>query len=164
MTIEEINPFVRYARVHTAHPPKKENSRAYDCRLFYIAHGEGTFYADGREYRIAPHTAICIFPAISYRFFFKNPENITIYVLNFDFYTERDAVQDSFGVVAESAFDVGRLRPQSYPEGMAPVMVARDAVALSDRVHICTEMFLRKPPHFRACASAHLKLALLSKD
>lgn len=162
MTIEQVNPFVRYARVQTSHPPKKERSRAYDCRFFYVQRGAGTFYANGCEYRITPHTAICIRPAVSYRFSFKDPENVNIYVLNFDFFTEEDPVRDSLGTATESTFDESRLREQPHPEQMAAVHVVRDAIRLYEHVHACTELFLREPPHFRASASAHLKLALVA--
>ena len=53
MKIEELNPFIRYASMHQTYYPQKENSVCYDCRLFYVVKGDGTFFANNQKYHVS---------------------------------------------------------------------------------------------------------------
>lgn len=161
MTVDEINPFIRYARVHTEHAPKKENSRSYDCRLFYISKGDGVCIINGERHAVSAHTVLCIFPAISYRFLFKSPRSVNICVLNFDFTADHREQSRRLGTATEQTFDEGRVLCQHAPSEFPRVLVRTGAQHIRDDVHACVELFAADGPYARAAASGRLKLALV---
>ncbi|MBE7090302.1 MAG: helix-turn-helix transcriptional regulator [Clostridiales bacterium] len=161
MTVDEINPFIRYAKIHTDHAPKTESSLSYDCRLFYISKGDGFLIADGERYTVCAHTVLCIFPAISYRFLFKSPHSVNICVLNFDFTAEYREQSRRLGTATERTFDEKKVLLQHAPSDFPRVLVRTNAQYLSDDIHACVELFADDGPYARAAASGRLKLTLV---
>jgi hypothetical protein len=101
----KINPFIRYAGQHTYHYNKRENSVCYDCRLFYIEQGKGTFFTNGQTHLISGNEAIFLPPESVYRFSFSNPGAIKIFILNLDLTDEFSAYSKSFSTATEETFD-----------------------------------------------------------
>ena len=168
MNIDELNPFLRYCKIHTERVTKKESTIAYDCRLFYIFEGSGSCAIGGQSYSIHPNTAIFILPTIPYRFSFKNPRAVNICVINFDLTADHSHLLTSLGTATESTFDESKAIKQNAPNDFPRVMILDDAIGLRDDMYTCTDLFLKREKYYRQSASAVLKSAiikmLLAKD
>lgn len=85
MLINEINPFIRYARYMDI----DKDSRFHeviplDARLFFVLSGKGVIKADNREYEMKDNSMLIVNSGVSYEF--MTPEGKAKYiVLNFDY-------------------------------------------------------------------------------
>lgn len=161
MKLDQLNPFVRYARTHVYYAPTKKNCVCYDCRLFYIAHGEGTLIADGQNYVVSQNTVIYLPPKTQYRFIFNDPTAVNIYVLNFDLTDAFSRYSRSLGTASEDAFDPSKVLDYEPPKEFSSIIVQNDGIHVRNHVAKCTDVFLRKEPYHRQTASASVKLALI---
>lgn len=162
MKIEQLNPFIRYASMHQNYHPQKEHSICYDCRLFYVLQGDGTFYANGESYKITRGFCTYLPPKTQYKFEFFNPNDVKIYVLNFDLTNEFSHLFKSLGTATESTFSQDRVLKYSLPDEFNAPITQSNAVLLSKYIADCVEVFLHKIELYKHYASAYLKLALLS--
>ena len=162
MKIEELNPFIRYANLHQTYYPQKENSICYDCRLFYVLHGDGIFFANGQNYTISQGVCIFLPPKTQYRFEFSNQDNVKIYVLNFDLTSEFCAIPKSLGTATESTFSEEKLLHYDLPQEFSAPIVQANGIFARNYVADSTELFLQKIAYYKHSASAYLKLALLA--
>ncbi|MBQ8319309.1 MAG: helix-turn-helix transcriptional regulator [Clostridia bacterium] len=161
MNIVQLNPFLRYARMHETYYPQKENSVCYDCRLFYILQGEGTLFAGGQNFNVSKGGLIFLPPKTQYRFRFSNNDAVKIYVLNFDLISEFCAISRSLGTATESSFDPTRVPAYPIPKELSQVLVEKNSLQIQGHIAACVELFLHKISYYKHSASAHLKLALL---
>ncbi len=161
MQLDTLNPFVRYARTHTYYAPTKKNSICYDCRLFYVAHGEGVLFAGDQEYPVNNNTAIFLPPSSQYRFVFADPMAVSIDVFNFDLVDSFCHYTKSLSTATEENFLPEKVLRYPLPQEFSKVVVQHNAILLRSNVAKCTEVFLEKEPYRRQTASAHLKLALI---
>lgn len=83
MLLEEIRPFMRYARVlEFTKEQKLATSVPRDCRLFYTDSGVGRILTCGREYEMEQGSIMLIHVGIPYRLL---PADVTYLAYNFDF-------------------------------------------------------------------------------
>lgn len=161
MQLDALNPFVRYARAHTYYQPTKKNNVCYDCRLFFVSHGEGVLFANGSQYTVNNNTAIFLPPKSHYHFTFVNPSAVNIYVLNFDLTDAFCQFTKSLGTATEENFQAEKVLQYTLPNAFSCALVQNNAISLRNPIAKCTEVFLQKEPYCRQTASAHLKLALI---
>jgi len=160
MNLYEVNPFIRYARMHSYYQPTQKDSICYDCRLFYVAMGEGTFFANGERYMVKENLLIFLPPETRYRFAFTDNNAVRIYVLNFDLTDAYSALSHSLGTATEDDFVSNRIPRYTLPEAFSGVLVRPDSIPIRNHVEKCTDAFLEKEMYYEQIASASLKTAL----
>lgn len=162
MKISDINPFIRYARVHyfADFNNKKEISICYDCRVFFIKNAEGSVWVNGKEYNISNKTAIYFPPGSEYIFKFELKENFNIMVFDFDLINDFSQFSSSFGTATKQNYN-----PFGKPKYELPPLLSKPIIRIMPQIEQllrqCTEKFLIKNSFFGEEASAFLKLCLL---
>lgn len=161
MKLDGLNPYVRYARMHTYYQPTKKDNVCYDCRLFYVGYGEGVLHVDGQTYAVAQNTVIFLPPSTRYRFVFSNNDDVTIYVLNFDLIDAFARFSKSLGTATEDDFNAEKVLEYKLPTALKTAIVQNNGISIRNHITNCTEAFLQREPYYRETASANVKLALL---
>ncbi len=160
MKISDINPHIRYARVHRLYKNNnKEVRMCYDCRVFYIEDARGSITVNGKKHNITNKTAI-YFPPRSKYFFEFDYDDIKILVLDFDLINDFSHIEKSLGVADEKSF-----RPELSPVYELPVEFSEPIICYLPQVFPnllkCCENFLQKNDFYREYSSALLKGCLL---
>ena len=161
MKLENLNPFIRYAKIHETYYAKPENSVCYDCRIFYVLQGKGSFVANGKHYTVNRGDIYFLPPKTQYRFAFSNPQKIKIYVFNFDLTDEFCYYDNSLGTATQSTFDPSKTPSYDLPKEFSEVIMQPNAVNLKNYLDECVTAFLQKTTYFKHYSSANLKLALV---
>ena len=162
MELVNLNPFLRYAKLHNFYNEQKTDSICYDCRIFFVSHGEGSVLANGQNYNVSNNTLIYFPPKTHYSFTFKNNFDVKIYVLNFDLTDEFCSISNSIGTATESTFDKNKLLIYSLPQEFKGIIVQTNALSVGETIKSCVDLFINKLPLYRHLASAHLKVALIN--
>ena len=161
MKLSDVNPHIRYAATHHYFLNKAFDSICYDCRLFFIKNGNGTFTANGRKYTFSNHTTIFLPPGTKYRFY---PENgghgFVLVVINFDLINSFCQLSKSLGTASEKNYDPAKVIAYEMPEEMPSVFVKK-ASTVAEFLDKCCEEFLVQNPLYRETASSLLKLCLI---
>ena len=160
MQITDLNPFVRYARVHTSYQHRSVCSICYDCRFFFLESGVGTLTLGGERHELSEGTAIFLPPATKYHFRFQDSDDFRLIVLDFDLTQQNNHLQDSLFTASEDNFDPARVPPHDAPAELAQPIV-REAPTLRATVRQCPALFLEREMFYREKASALLKLCLI---
>ncbi len=161
MQLLEVNPFIRYARMHTCYKPEKTNCVCYDCRIFYILRGDGTLYVGGERYRVGENSVVFLPPASRYRFAFTEPDAVRQYVLNFDLTDKCSAVSRSLGTATEADFRPEKMPRYTLPAEFSAPLIQHNSVPVRSLIGGCVDLFLQREPYFSEMASAILKRTLL---
>lgn len=161
MKIEELNPFIRYARMHQKFYPQKENSVCYDCRLFFVLKGEGDVFINGKRNRILSGFTAFLPPKTQYRFDFTNPNDVEVYVLNFDLTDGFSHLSKSLGTATESNFLLTNVLNYDLCEEFNRPIVRSNSFAIQTHVGECINLFLREIAYYKHSASALLKIVLI---
>lgn len=154
----EINPHLRYARVHKPTKMTKDLSCCYDCRLFYFLKGSGRATVGDENYQFSKNSALFIPPGSRYRFTLQ--ESSVMLVLNFDLNCDHAHLQESLGTVPLSSFEPEKVVHTPLPEDFSRAF-CRYAPRIYEPLKQCTDEFLLEDPYFRETASALLKYALM---
>ena len=162
MKLENINPFLRYAKMHKYYQEQKINSICYDCRLFFIVQGEGSFFANGQNYTVGNNTLIYLPPNTHYNFKFKQICNVIIYVINFDLTDKFSHITRSVGTATEENFSPDKLLDYPLPIEFNNVIVKNNCLTTGESVKSCVDLFMNKSAYYKHISSAHLKLALIN--
>ena len=162
MKLDQLNPFIRYAKSHVFYAHTKKDCICYDCRLFYVSLGEGTLFANGETYAVNANTVIFLPPKTHYRFSFTDPDSVNIYVLNFDLTDQFSRYSKSLGTANEETFDCEKVLNYELPKEFSDILVQNNGIHVRNYVAKCTDAFLQKDKYYRQTASANLKLALLA--
>lgn len=161
MNLYELNPHIRYARVHkTAVSLKHEVRICYDCRMFYFDEVSGTITINGEDHKIANKTAIYLPPETQYIFRVHFNENGKAIVMDFDLTAKHASVTSSFGTATLSSFDPERVPSYELPEKLSAPII-RSVPQLDPPLSQSCDHFLLQQPFFREKASALLKMCLL---
>ena len=161
MELSGLNPFIRYACLHATYAVSAQRSVCYDCRLFYVLGGTGTLLVGESSYSISRGTAIYMPPATRYRFSFATPDEVRIYVINFDLTDEHSDTAESLGTAKESGFDPSRVMASPSFEVLSAPIILTGTSAIEGLAASCVELFLGKTANYQYRASAYLKLALI---
>lgn len=161
MNLTQLNPFIRYASVHAAFKPSKATSVCYDCRLFYVAQGEGTLTANGETYAFSGNEAIFLPALCHYRFSIKETEALKIYVLNLDLTDQFSDKRRSLGTATEETFNPSKMLAYELPVEFSEPIFLKNGFTVHRHISKCVDLFLQRPPYYVEEASARTKIALL---
>ena len=161
MEISQLNPHIRYARLHYMRLDNGQDfSVCYDCRLFFVESAEGYLIANGNKYKISNGTAIYFPPQTKYRFKFFNDKNFKIIVMDFDLINDFAYLKSSLGTVSEKNFSPEKVLRYPIHEALSKPIV-KPLPQICTTLRQCTENFLLKGSFYRESSSALLKLCLL---
>ncbi len=160
LNLDTINPFIRYARLHTFYQPVRKDCICYDCRLFYVARGEGKLSASGQSYTVSENTLAFLPPGTRYRFSFTDHTAVKIYVLNFDMTDAFCHITRSLGTATEDDFVRERMPLYTLPEEFSVPIVEPNGLHVRNYVAKCVDGFLQQAPYYKPLASASLKSAM----
>ncbi len=161
MNTLQINPFVRYAGVHSFYVTPRQNSICYDCRLFYIEQGKGSLSANGQSFEISGNEVVYLPPKTSYSFSFVNTANLKIYILNLDLIDKFSNYGKSLGTTTEETFDPLRVIEYDIPDELKTPIVQKTPLSTHKYITNCIDLVLQKTPYYKEETSAWAKLALL---
>ncbi len=154
----EINPHLRYARLHKTTKLLEEFAYCYDCRLFYFVQGSGQAEINGENYHFSKNHAIFIPPGGCYRFALQEPP--VMLVFNFDPSCLLAHLRESLGTATVMTFEPERVLRYPLPDALSKPF-CRFAPRLYEPLKQCTDEFLMEDPYYREAASALLKYALI---
>lgn len=161
MKISDINPHIRYARVHRADfRTTKDISKCYDCRIFFFNNVKGSVTVNGKKHNILNKTAVFFPPETEYKFNVTFKENGSAVVMAFDLDNRNESLKDSLGTATVSTFDNSILPPYSAIEELS-MPIVRIIPRIERMLMQCTENFIFKNQFYRENSSALLKLCLL---
>ena len=161
MNLTQLNPFIRYASAHAALKNATKTSVCYDCRLFYIAQGEGVLTVEGEDYTLSGNEAVFL-PALShYRFSFKETDGVKIYVLNLDLTDQFSDKKRSLGTATEDTFNPAKMLSYELPIEFSEPIFLKNGFGFHRHISKCVDLFLQRPPYYLEEASARTKIALL---
>ncbi|MBR2322859.1 MAG: helix-turn-helix domain-containing protein [Clostridia bacterium] len=161
MNLIKLNPFLRYASMHTRLKPSTKFSVCYDCRLFYFAQGKGDMVINGKTYLIGSNDAVFLPPKTKYRFNFNTSKDLSVYVLNFDLIDEFCKYKKSLSTPTEETFDELLVLSYELPEKFQNPIVVKNAFSVRKHVEKCVDLFLQKTTYYQEESSARAKQALL---
>ncbi len=161
MNLTELNPHIRYARLHYTHlDNRSEFSVCYDCRMFFVENAEGYVLANGNKYNISNGTAIYFPPQTKYSFCFSNNDDFKIIIMDFDLISDFSYLKTSLGTATEENFSKEKVVKYPMHELLSnPIVKTLPHIGTS--LKQCTEKFLLKDSFYRESSSALLKLCLL---
>ena len=159
MNMERINPYIRYAGVHTIDYNNRATKLCYDCRLFHIEKGNGTIIVNGKKYKFSNNTTMVVPYGYVYSFKYAEP-NIKIYVVNFDFTEEFSFVKESLGTPNYGEHIEDKIVKCPYPEEFAEFTI-KEKVNIVSWLSKIMDLFMTQKPCYKEIASAYLKLCLM---
>lgn len=161
MNLSEINPYIRYARLHHNHLENSIEFRiCYDCRLFFMENAEGYITVNEKKFKFSKGTAIFFPPNTKYRFQFTNDKDFAIIIIDFDLVDDFSYVKESLGTPTEKMFIPDKVL--NYPiNEMFSSPIIKCFPQISTSLKKCTDNFLFKGNFYRDKSSALLKLCLI---
>ena len=160
MLITDLNPFVRYARIHKSYQNRSSRSVCYDCRLFFLENGSGTMTLDGIRHELSEGTAIFLPPATKYHFRFQPSDDFRLIVLDFDLTQQSSHLEDSLLTASEDNFDPAKVPPHDRPPELESPII-RSVPSLHAALRQCPELFLERELFYREKVSSLVRLCLL---
>ncbi len=161
MQISDLNPHIRYARMHKAIFSKGyKSSKCYDCRLFFFYNTEGSAVINKEEYNISHNTAVYLPPRSEYKFNIKFTDISKIIVINFDLINDFSHIKSSLHTGTKDNFSESRV--PDYPllsQLSAPII--KNIPQIGRNLTKCTENFIIKDLLYREISSSILKMCLL---
>lgn len=160
MTVQNINPYIRYARYHENLALNDTLRYCYDCRLFFFMKGSCTLQINGEFFEISDNSAVYIPPATAYRFIFKDSEPHTVLVFDFDLVSEYSDIKKSLGTATEFDYEPEKVLKYQLPkEFERPISLT--IPRLFETLKRCTDEFLNGEKYYREVTSAFFKMTLL---
>ncbi|MBR2930306.1 MAG: helix-turn-helix domain-containing protein [Clostridia bacterium] len=160
--LSALNPFLRYAAMHTTYTPPATYNVCYDCRLFFVLFGEGSIVADGVSYPVGEETAVFLPPETRYRFNFQSPKDVRIYVIDLDLTDRSHMLESSLTTATEESFCKEKVPKYDVIEPFTAPIVIRGASGVREHIASAVDSFFSGEAYFRETASAACKLALIS--
>lgn len=161
MKLYELNPHIRYAKVHSkVFNSRREISVCYDARLFYFLKGSGKILINGKNYPISNYTAIYLPPLTRYRFFVDRAGETELIILDFDLVSSFAHITSSLGTPSERSFEPSLAPKYELPAELSlPICV--NVPSISSELSEFVEGFVMRKTMYRERSSAKLKLTLL---
>ncbi len=161
MSLDRLNPFLRFARILTATESFCTFRICYDCRLFCITTGEGTLTVGDETFELSRGTAVYLPPQSRYRFSYSVFTELQMIVLNFDLVDEYCRLKDSLRIATDETFDPAKCPQYELPTEFAkPFAVPHPAIG--ELMLKIVQDHVNYPSYYREMSSARLKLALLT--
>lgn len=160
LTIQKINPHIRYARFHQNFSSNNSICFCYDCRLFYFTNGRGRLEVGEEIFEISDNTAIYLPPATRYRFIFSDNQHPSALIFDFDLTSEYAHFKDSLGTANVHNYDPQKVLKYKLPkEFQSPIVLYIPRIF--ETLKRCTDEHLYKNQYYRETTSALIKLCLL---
>ena len=159
MKPNDINPHIRYARVHSFPSVNQYYSRCYDCRLFFFTKADGCMTVDGEKYNISNNTVIYLPPSSRYRFHFNAGDEYEAIVINFDLCQRFSHFKESLTTATDANFIEEKVVRYELPESFASPIIRIRSIG-STLLKQCVDEFMTKRELYRECSAALLKLYL----
>lgn len=161
MNLSDLNPHIRYARIHKVHFNSTEEYRiCYDCRIFFAKKAEGYIAIDNAKYNISTGTAIYLPPLTKYKLIFSETADFEFIVLDFDLVNDFSDLKSGLGTATEKNFSKSKVLNYPLPDLLVKPIV-KQIPQLLQPLSQCTKNFLLCDLFFRERSSAILKLCLL---
>ena len=161
MNLSDLNPHIRYARIHKAHfNSAEEYSICYDCRIFFAKKAEGYIAVDDMKYNISTGTAIYLPPLTKYKLNFSEMTDFEFIVLDFDLVNDFSDLKSGLGTATEKNFSKNKILNYPLPDLLVKPIVKQIPQLLQPLTQ-CAKNFLLCDLFFRERSSAILKLCLL---
>jgi len=158
--LSDVNPHIRYARVHRSHSDYSDKFRiCYDCRLFYFANASGRVVTENEKYEVSPGMAMYLPPETKYKFLFNEEKNFEIIAMDFDLINDFSHIKSSLSTAYEDNFCPEKA-PRYEIEESLKIPILRYAGDIADLLYQCTQNFLNKDTFYREKTSALVKLCL----
>jgi len=110
LSINEINPFIRFANYHTVNSSMDVYERAaYDCRLMYVCSGNGRIKIGAEDYSLSKGNLFVWNPGINYKLFVNENSSLVVIIINFDYTCNNKHVNLPIPVSPISAFEPGKI-------------------------------------------------------
>lgn len=161
MLLSDLNPFIRYARIHKTTLHANDDMRiCYDCRVFFIDNAVGNITIGSEKYDISNKTAVYLPPETKYRFNVDFLSDGKAIILDFDLTNDNSHIQSSLGTATEKTFDKSKVPVYSLPDELS-VPIVKAMPQLDHLLTQCSDNYLFHKPYYREISSAVLKLCLL---
>lgn len=162
MELHQINPHIRYAKLHLLPVFPQDSCYCYDCRLFFVKQGHLRIECGGTLYELFKNTAIFIPPGSCYRFVQEKDDNpLEIMIFNFDLTSDFSHLKSSLGTALKENFDPEKVLRYPLPEEFSHI-VCQSAPQIYEPLEKCEKEFLYKNKYFRETGSSLLKWSLIS--
>lgn len=160
MELININPFIRYARLHrNTQNINTDLKLCYDCRLFLITQGHCKIEINCKIYELTPGCVIYLPPASRYHFF-ETKKNTDFFVLNFDLTDGFTHIKHSLRTPLYANHDKNKIHIYDLPDSFKNPLVKKCS-NISKQINEICENFLTKKPYYRELSSAILKECLI---
>ncbi len=161
MSLDHLNPFIRFARILTATESYCTYRICNDSRLFCITTGEGTLTVGNTSFELTRGTAVYLPPRSRYRFSYSVFTELQMIVLNFDLVDDFSHLKDSLRIATDETFDPSKSPQYELPDEFTePFCVPHPGIG--EMLLKIVQDHVNYPPYYRETSSARLKLALLT--
>ncbi len=161
ISLEMINPHMRFARELLFYFRQSVSSICLDCRLFYIQKGNGSIKINDTQYDFSAGTIIYLPPTTKYFFTFENYNDISMLVFNFDLTKKYSHITKSIGSILEGEYDENVNFEFEIPAEFEKPIILFNTPQFFNPLSQCINIFFNREPFFDVIVSAKFKLALI---
>ncbi len=117
MKQQDLNPFIRHCQTHPNPFLYSDMVMAYDCRIFYVLQGSGTFFIKNQTYHFGQHSLFYVPSGTPYRFSYDINTEVEFLIINFDHTCEHANIANWIPTNEEASFHRDRLHtvPDVFP-------------------------------------------------
>lgn len=155
MKLNEVNPHIRFVRVHKSISNLVVHI-CYDCRLFFVSKGVLSVECEGKKIELAENSAIYMPPGTEYLLKPLSDDECEVIVFNFDLTNDFAHLSSSLGTANRSNFKPEKILKYDLPEEFSGVISA-PLSHYHEPLLKCNEVFLHHTKYYREFASATLK-------
>lgn len=161
ISLEKINPHIRFAKMLSFYYKRDANSICYDCRLFYIQSGNGIIRINDKEYTFSNGTVIYLPPATKYHLTFEDHNDLKMLVFNFDLTSKYSEIVTPFGTATEEDYVENTSLLYEIPKEFSMPIILPHAPQLLKPLSQCISEHFNKEQFYSISISAKFKLALI---
>ncbi len=161
MKQQDLNPFIRHCQIHPNPFLYPDMVMAYDCRIFYVLQGSGTFFVKNQTYHFGQYSLFYVPSGTPYRFSYDANSYVEFLILNFDHTSEHANIASWIPTNDATSFHRDRLHtvPDVFP---CKDMIHMESYenAKKDLLNI-SKYFVNKPIYYAEISSGILKKVFL---
>ena len=160
----QINPFIRYALGQARMYPHPETHLSYDCRLFYLVHGDFSFTIDQIQYHLTDGDALFVPPAHPYCIAMERTDKVRLLVFNFDCECTGNNAPNRLGIATPDTFDPARVSKTQLFAPFDKVVFCSNIPEIRAECEDTISIFQSERDNYREFASITLKKILIQID
>lgn len=158
MYLQDLNPFIRYAKNFPRHNLSKNVWLCYDCRLFYVYKGNGTITANDKKIEVTPETAVFLPAGTKYSFDVENGI-WSLYIFEFDLDISHSDIKDSLSTPLYINHEKSKIVTYDAPSELSEPCSFPN-VSLYMYLNRIVNLYFDKPNCYREISSGILKTVL----